>query len=104
VPESVDLSTLASDRGDQHVCALAVAGKAQYLLTFDRGYLSEPFRELGVAVLEPDTFLSTAIDQEPDAFAERAILEAQTATWARRTTGDGTDRRDRARAGPALRW
>jgi hypothetical protein len=38
---------------------------AQYLLTFNRGYLSEPFRELGVAVLEPDTFLSTAIDQEP---------------------------------------
>jgi hypothetical protein len=44
--------------------------------------MSESFRELGAAVLEPDTFLSTVIDHEPDAFAERAILEAQTAAWA----------------------
>lgn len=34
----VDLTSLTKDPGDHHVCALAVAGGARYLFTFDRGY------------------------------------------------------------------
>ncbi|MBB4663934.1 PIN domain-containing protein [Conexibacter arvalis] len=33
----VDLRSLTSDSDDEHICALAVAGDADLLLTFDRG-------------------------------------------------------------------
>ena len=41
-PPGVDLSAMTADPDDEHVCALAVAGRADLLIAFDRGYLSEP--------------------------------------------------------------
>jgi len=35
-PAGVELRSLARDSGDEHVCALAAAGNADLLLTFDR--------------------------------------------------------------------
>jgi len=45
VPEDLDLASMTRDFGDAHVCALAIAGSADLLFTFDRGYLKEPLRD-----------------------------------------------------------
>ena len=41
LPTSLALTTLTTDPGDHHICALAIAGHADLLLTFDQGYVSE---------------------------------------------------------------
>jgi len=63
----VDLGSLTSDPDDQHVCALAVAGRAELLLTFDRGYQRGELQALGVAVVDPDAYLVDLFTEEPDA-------------------------------------
>jgi predicted nucleic acid-binding protein len=85
VPADLDLSALTSDDDDQHICALAIAGGADYILTFDKSFDVEALRALGIEVVEPDVFLSTAIDEEPGLF--RDILTEQAAAW-----GDGRSR------------
>ncbi len=52
-----DLSSFTSDADDEHICALALAGEATLLLTFDHGYKRAAFAERGVEVAEPDEFL-----------------------------------------------
>ncbi|MDQ3630198.1 MAG: PIN domain-containing protein [Actinomycetota bacterium] len=77
---STNLDELTADPDDQHVCALAIAGRADLLLTFDRGYLSEPLaRRHGIEVLTPDAFLLSAFAEEPQALAQ--VVEAQARGW-----------------------
>jgi predicted nucleic acid-binding protein len=38
IPAGLDLSALTSDEDDHHICALAVAGSADYILTFDKSF------------------------------------------------------------------
>lgn len=79
LPAGIDLTRLTADRGDQHICALAIAGRADLLLTFDRGYLREALGEHGVRVLDPDKYLCAAFDQESSALTR--ILRAQASVW-----------------------
>ncbi len=74
-PADVELRSLTRDPDDEHVCALAVAGGADLLLTFDRGYVHEQLRARGVMVLDPDTYLTALFAEEPD-----AVLASVTAT------------------------
>jgi predicted nucleic acid-binding protein len=83
IPPGLGLSTLTSDDDDQHICALAVAGGADYILTFDKSFNRPALEALGIEVFEPDVFLSTAIDEEPDLFRE--ILTEQAAAWGGRS-------------------
>lgn len=76
---SLDPAELTSDPDDVHVCALALAGEADVLLTFDRGYLREALGTLGVEVADPDAYLCVQLVTEPDAVLD--ALEAQRATW-----------------------
>lgn len=64
-PGETDLTTLTTDPGDHHICALAVAGHAELLLTFDHGYISESLAEHGIRVLTPDAFLDTTLQENP---------------------------------------
>lgn len=75
----LDLSELSGDPDDEHVCALAIAGRATYLFSFDRGYLRERLAAHGVQVVSPDLFLSQAIDDEQAAF--EALIEEQAQHW-----------------------
>lgn len=68
VPDGLDLASLTRDPGDVHVCALAIAGGADYLFTFDRGYLEEPLRRHGVEVPGLDRFLVELCKEQPEAF------------------------------------
>ena len=61
------------------MCALAVAGRADLLITFDRGYLSEPLHAHGVHVVEPDEFLAAAFKEQPTTL--QRILDEQTSSW-----------------------
>jgi predicted nucleic acid-binding protein len=96
-PADVELSSLTRDSDDEHVCALAVAGGADLLLTFDSGYVHEQLRAHGVVVLDPDTYLTALLVEEPD-----AVLASVTATaraWGGgRSVGELTEALARARA------
>ena len=70
--ETVDPDTLTVDPDDHHVCALAIASRASYLFTHDRGYLREALRGQGVEVTAPDPFLVAAFDADPEGFLERS--------------------------------
>jgi putative PIN family toxin of toxin-antitoxin system len=89
VPPDLDLSALTSDEDDQHICALAVAGAADYLITFDQSFNRAALQTLGIDVVEPDVFLSAAIDEDPDLFRE--ILVEQAAAWGGRTVTELID-------------
>lgn len=96
-PADVELRSLTRDSDDEHVCALAVAGGADLLLTFDRGYVHEQLRAHGVVVLDPDAYLTALLAEEPD-----AVLASVTATarvWGGgRSVGELTEAFARARA------
>jgi predicted nucleic acid-binding protein len=77
---TTDLSSLTSDPGDHHVCALAIASNADYLFTHDRGYLREGLRRHDVEVAAPDMFLASAFDSQPRGMLE--TLELQASDWA----------------------
>jgi predicted nucleic acid-binding protein len=77
---TTDFSSLSTDPGDHHVCALAIASNAAYLFTHDRGYLRDGLRQHGIEVAAPDPFLTTAFDADPQAMLE--ILELQASSWA----------------------
>lgn len=92
---SIDLGALTSDKDDHHICALAIAGRAQYIFTFDKGFDPDALLDLGIEVTEPDAFLSQAIDTEPELFRE--ILTEQAATWGDRTLAELIDAIERTR-------
>jgi len=96
IPSDLDLSTLTSDDDDQHICALAVAGSADYILTFDKSFDVEALRALGIDVAAPDTFLCKAIDEGPELF--RDILTEQAAAWGGRSIKELIDAIERAGA------
>jgi predicted nucleic acid-binding protein len=72
-------AAFTADEADQFVCALALAGDAQLLLTFDRGYLDVPLRGLGVEVVHPDVWLTLAVAEEPALVVD--IVTRQAAVW-----------------------
>lgn len=74
-----DLGSLTSDPADLHVCALAVAARADYLFTHDRGYLRDGLSRYGVQVIAPDAFLADAFDSNTPRMLRR--LELQASTW-----------------------
>lgn len=98
VPADVDLSKLAKDPGDEHVCALAIAGEADYLFTFDRDYLRGALSEHGIRVCAPDVFLSEQIDENPEALLEALELQIQAWGGGQRSLADLVDAIERARA------
>jgi predicted nucleic acid-binding protein len=75
----LDFAALTVDPGDHHVCALAVAGNADYLITRDQGYLPDGLRRHGVEVVAPDDLLCCALDDQPQAVLD--ILEFQAGEW-----------------------
>ena len=77
---SAELRSLSEDPDDLHVCALAIASGSTYLFTHDRGYLRERLNQHGIEVTEPDTFLTSALEDQPQAMLE--LLELQASTWA----------------------
>lgn len=94
---TIDLTALTSDPDDHHVCALAIVGEADFLFSFDRGYLRKGLTGHGVNVLSPDVFLSTQIDNEPEAL--RTVITEQAATWGGgKDIGDLLDAYERAKA------
>ncbi len=94
---TINLATLTNDPDDQHVCALAIVGEADYLFSFDRGYLRKELAAHGVNVLSPDVFLSTQIDNEPAAL--RTLIAEQAAVWGGgKDIGELLDAYERAKA------
>lgn len=79
VPPDLDLRSLTRDPEDAHVCALAIAGNAEYLFTFDRAYLKDPLRLHGVEVPDLDEFLVRKCEEQPEAF--RQMVEEQADNW-----------------------
>lgn len=79
VPKGLDLASMTRDPGDTHVCALAIAGSADLLFTFDRGYLKEPLRDHGIEVPDVDGFLAEQCEEQPQAMTR--VVEAQTEVW-----------------------
>jgi hypothetical protein len=70
---------MTRDPGDVHVCALAIAGSADLLFTFDRGYLKGPLRCHGVEVPDLDRFLVEQCEQQSQVFTR--IVETQAEVW-----------------------
>ena len=95
---STELRSLSEDPDDLHVCALAIASSSRYLFTHDRGYLRERLNRRGIEVTEPDTFLTAALEDQPQAMLE--LLELQASTWAGgRPVAELLDALERARTG-----
>jgi predicted nucleic acid-binding protein len=93
----VDLGSLTADPDDEHVCALAVAGDAELLLTFDHGYQRAGLQALGVAVVDPDGYLTDLLADEPDAVL--ASVRSTAYAWGGgRPVGELVDALARARA------
>ena len=78
--DSPELDALTRDPEDRHVCALAIAGRAQYLFTHDRGYLRDALLQHGIEVARPDDLLVATLEEQPEAMIE--LLHAQARTWA----------------------
>lgn len=77
-PASAAAST--ADPGDEHVCALAISGGADVLITSDRGYVVEALRAHSIDVRTPDEILTAAFQDQPEAVLP--VLNEQTAAWA----------------------
>jgi len=79
VPAGLNLAELTADPDDRHICALAVVGGADYLITRDRGYLPEGLHRHGVQVAAPDSVLCPVLDDQPQAIFD--VLELQARDW-----------------------
>ncbi len=55
---------LTQDPDNEHVVRLALAGGADYLFSFDRGYNRDLLSQLGVSVESPDLFLVNLLAEE----------------------------------------
>jgi hypothetical protein len=74
------------------------AGRADLLITSDRGYLNEPLHAHGVHVIEPDDFLTASFEEHPRTL--QRILDEQTSSWGGgRPLPELLDALERARAG-----
>ncbi len=93
-PSEVDLSTLTRDPDDEHVCALALAGAAQLLISFDDGYVRDALLAYGITVIKPDAILAPAFDEQPGLFL--SILERQAGAWGGRSLSELLDALERA--------
>ena len=62
-------ATSTADPGDEHVCALAISGRADMLITPDRGYVTEALKAHGIAVRTPDEFLTGAFQDHQAGFS-----------------------------------
>lgn len=93
----VDLGSLTRDPDDEHVCALALAGRAELLLTFDHGYRRAELEAFGVTVLDPDAYLAGLLGEEPDAVLA-AVRSTARAWGGGRPVGELTDALARAGA------
>ena len=99
-PAATDLASLTTDPADQHVCALAIAADADYLLTHDRGYLRDGLLQHGIEVISPDELLTPAFDAHERGMLD--IFDLQASSWAGgRPIEDLLDAIERAGA-PAL--
>lgn len=78
-PHASHVADLTRDPADAHVCALVVAGHADYLFTHDHGYLRDGLSRYGVQVLAPDEFLADVLDS--DVRGVLGVLELQAGTW-----------------------
>lgn len=78
-PMAVNLTELTIDPDDHHVCALAVAGDADYLITRDQGYLPDGLNGHGVEVVAPDDLLCRVFGDQPQAVLD--VLELQAGEW-----------------------
>lgn len=79
LPHEIDLSAFTRDAGDQHICALALAGGAQFVFSHDRGYLGEPLAAHGIAVMRPDVFLTDLLQDNAQILS--SIIDGQAAAW-----------------------
>lgn len=63
------------------MCALAIASDASYLFTHDRGYLADRLAAAHeIEVTDPDTFLATTFESQPQAMLD--LLKLQASLWA----------------------
>jgi predicted nucleic acid-binding protein len=77
---ALGLEKLTSDPSDIHVCTLAVAARADYLFTHDRGYLHDALERYTVRVTTPDEFLAPLMDTDSQGML--AVLARQANAWA----------------------
>lgn len=77
---STEIRSLSEDHDDLHVCALAIASDSKYLFTHDHGYLRDRLARHGIEVTDPDSFLTSTLEDQPEAMLE--LLELQARTWA----------------------
>ncbi len=92
--QEVDLRTLTRDPDDEHVCALALAGAAQLLISFDDGYVRDALLGYGTTVIKPDAILAPTFDEQPGLFL--SILERQAGAWGGRSVTELLDALERA--------
>jgi predicted nucleic acid-binding protein len=78
-PAGLDSAELTADPDDHHVCMLAMAGHADYLITRDQGYSPDGLGEHGVEVVAPDDLLCRVFDDQPQAVLD--VLELQAGEW-----------------------
>jgi len=73
------LDDVTIDPDDRHVCALAIGGQADLLITSDRGFVAEPLARRGIEVISPDRLLTQTLASEPTAVL--TALAEQAAAW-----------------------
>lgn len=78
-PAGLNFAELTADPDDHHVCALAVAGNADYLITRDQGYSLDGLRRHGVEVVAPDDLLCRVFVDQAQAVLD--VLELQAGEW-----------------------
>jgi predicted nucleic acid-binding protein len=76
------LSGLTNAPDDLHVCALAIASKADYLFTADRGYLRDKLANIGVTTMHPTgsfSSFSTASHRQSSTPSKRRLARGRAA-------------------------
>ena len=97
VDPDIRLDAMTIDVDDWHVCALAVAGRANLLITSDKGYDAAALDNHGIHVVTPDAYLLGAFERNPDEVSE--LLAEQAEAWAGgRTVEELLDAIERAQA------
>jgi predicted nucleic acid-binding protein len=70
---NVRLDAMTVDIDDQHVCALAIAGEADLLITSDKGYNAAALAKHGIQLVTPDAYLKAPLRTTPTTFL-RSLL------------------------------
>lgn len=82
VEPGVDPAQMTTDPNDAHVCALALAGRADVLLTFDRGYLCDVLHSHGVGGVARCVWTSADTHVRPAGAREARSIGVTTALLA----------------------